>query len=132
MTMKLPFKRDPVAQLAKVRTGAAACEVKLADLVRQRGEALSAGAELEDIRQLAIAIEREQRDLAIIREQIASLIEECRKLELARREREKVAAVAVLEKLFGAQLTAAVEVEKALGHLSEAYAALEQASHRAW
>lgn len=130
--MKLPFKKDPVAQLAKVRTAAAAGDAKLAELESQRANALAAGAEIDEIRTIGRAMEELRRDQRIFADQIASLIEECRKLELARREREKVAAVAVLEKLFGAQLSAAVEVEKALAHLSETYATLETARRQSW
>lgn len=51
--MKMPFKKgDPVAALAKAGAAAAACETKIGVFEQQRAEALSSGAELDDIRQL--------------------------------------------------------------------------------
>jgi hypothetical protein len=112
--MKLPFaKTDPASALAKAEEQLSAAEARLTDLQSRRSEALLEDG-LTPVERVDHEIAQQRRTISILDDRIAALEAELERQRVEALERERAAAIAVLEKRFAKRVELAREVEKAL------------------
>jgi hypothetical protein len=131
----LPVKRDPKAALAKAQFELTAAEAKLSELAMQRGQALVDTDELEAVAAIDASINEQHRTISILTDRCTALARQVWQLDLERREAERTAAIAELEKGFAKRHKLALEVEAAVKVLGDAWAALldsREAALAAW
>ncbi len=110
--MKIPFKRDVAAALAKARAGLAAAEAKIAELERARPAALVASDDdVDGVRAIERSMAEQRGTAAVYRDRIAVLEIEARQQDRQQREKDKAAEIAGHEKLLARRHAAVVEVQ---------------------
>ena len=119
--MKIAFKRDVAAALAKARAGLAAAEAKIAELERARPAALVASDDdVDGVRAIERSMAEQRGTAAVYRDRIAVLEIEARQQDRQQREKDKAAEIAGHEKLLARRHAAVVEVQTNWPHFATA------------
>lgn len=110
--MKIPFKRDVAAALAKARAGLTAAETKIAELEREWPAALVASDDdVDGVRAIERDIADQRSAAAVYRDRITALEIEARQQDRQQREKDKLAEIAGHEKLLARRHAAVGEVQ---------------------
>jgi chromosome segregation ATPase len=117
---------DP-AVIGKTSDAIRQIELAIAEHEDQRRAALMAPDGLSEIRRLDGQIAGKRADIGVLREREAAVEVEAAKVELARREQRRLAAVADVKTRVAARVAAAAKLDQALTQLSEAFTSLERA-----
>lgn len=124
------FKRANAPDtLKKVRAELAAAQTKIAGLQVKRRAALLDADDVAAIDALDRQIEALRRTVGILNDRAAALAGECAELERERRERQRAAAIAVIEKKLAVRNAIAAELEAKVKEMGDLYFALLNAEN---
>lgn len=123
-----PFRRSTTAALSSTREALAAAEAQQADLHQQRETALLASDDVAGIEALDGKIAAQARAVQIHKDRISALERKFSVEERARREREKVTAIAVIERRIAERCEKAKALEASITAMAAAWFALEGSS----
>ena len=125
--MKLPamtLKRDPKAALAKAQLELTQAEGKLSELTMQRGQALVDSDDVAAVAAIDQQLADQHRTITILTDRCNALANQVWQLDHERREAERTAAIAELEKGFAKRHKLALEREAAVKVLGDTWDAL--------
>jgi hypothetical protein len=122
--MKLPFKRDTTAVLAKARAALAAAEAKKAELQRERSAKLLETDGFDAVWALDRAIAEQHATLKVCDERITALEVLRRKELVAAQEEQRAAAIELIEKKLAVRNKTALELEAVIRRMGELFFAL--------
>jgi hypothetical protein len=124
MTMKIPFKRDTAAALARTRSALSAAEAKVAELGRERAVALLASDGVDEVARIERAQLEQKQAIAIHRDRAAALEAELRREQHEQSERQREASIEVIRAKLAKRDRIAAELEASIKKTGELYFAL--------
>jgi hypothetical protein len=113
----LPLKRDSTAALAKAQLELTPAEGKLSELAMQRGQAVVDSDDVAAVAAIDQQLADQHRTISILTDRCSALARQVWQQDHERREAERTAAIAELEKAFKKRVAVAVELEEAVERL---------------